>query len=110
MLDKTLDGELKLLRIREFNNDDVNGKPDSTDEDTPPNFSLANELRCSVKQTLVASDEIQVNVMQQSVGYWKWPNVVHIYGKRADAIKQILPQVSVVVGSCFKQFKLKESM
>ena len=41
--------------------------------------ALANELWCSVKQTLVASDEIQVNVMQKSVVYWKWPNVVDIY-------------------------------
>ena len=88
MLGKTLDGEFKLLRIRELDNDDVDDKPDSTesatDEDTPP---LANELWCSVERTLVASDEIQVNVMQKSVGYWKWPNVVDIYCKRADAIK-----------------------
>ena len=34
---------------------------------------------------MVASDEIQVNVMQNSVVYWKWPNVVDIYCKRADA-------------------------
>ena len=46
-----------------------------TDEDSPP---LANELWCSVERTLVASDEIQVNVMQKSVVYWKWPNVVDI--------------------------------
>ena len=51
--------------------------------------ALANELWCSVKRTLVASDEIQVNVMQKTVMYWKWPNVVHIYDKRADAIKII---------------------
>ena len=49
--------------------------------------ALANELWCSVERTLVASDEIQVNVMQKSVVYWKWPNVVDIYCKRADAIK-----------------------
>ena len=49
--------------------------------------ALANELWCSVVRTLVASDEIQVNVMQKSVVYWKWPNVVDIYCKRADAIK-----------------------
>ena len=48
---------------------------------------LANELWCSVERTLVASDEKQVNVMQKSVVYWKWPNVVDIYCKRADAIK-----------------------
>ena len=36
----TKDGEFKLLRIRELDNDDVDGKPDSTDEDTPPNFSI----------------------------------------------------------------------
>ena len=55
-----------------------------------------------MKQTLVASYEIQVNVMQKSVVYWKWPNVVDIYCKRADAIER---KVQVVVGSCFKQFK-----
>ena len=38
--------------------------------------ALAYELRCGVKRTLVASYEIQVNVMQKSVVYWKWPNVV----------------------------------
>ena len=31
MLGKTLDGEFKLLRIRELDNDDVDVKPDSTD-------------------------------------------------------------------------------
>ena len=31
MLDKTLVGEFKLLRIRELDNDDVDVKPDSTD-------------------------------------------------------------------------------
>ena len=51
--------------------------------------ALTNQLCCSVKQTLVASDEIQVNVMQKSVVYWKWPNVVDIYCKRADAINRI---------------------
>ena len=49
--------------------------------------ALTNELWCSVERTLVASDEIQVNVMQKSVMYWKWPNVVDIYCKRADAIQ-----------------------
>ena len=44
-------------------------------------------LWCSVKLTLVTSDEIQVNVMQKSVMYWKWPNVVDIYCKRVDAKK-----------------------
>ena len=29
-----------------------------------------------------------INVMQKSVVYWKWPNVVDIYCKRADAIKR----------------------
>ena len=55
--------------------------------------ALANELWCSVNRTLVASDEMQVNVMQKSVvtctGRRKWPNVVDIYCKRADAIKRI---------------------
>ena len=88
---QTSNGEFKLLHIRELDNDDVDGKPDSTYEDsTPPNFTaLANELWCSVERTLVASDEIQVNVMQKSVVYWKWPNVVDIYCKRANAIKRI---------------------
>ena len=42
MLGETSDGELKLLRIRELENDDVDGKPDSIqiNEDTPPNFSI----------------------------------------------------------------------
>ena len=40
MLVKKLDGEFKLLRIRELDTDDADGKPDSTDEDTPPNFSI----------------------------------------------------------------------
>ena len=54
--------------------------------------ALASELWCSVKRTLVASDEIKVNLMQKSVVYWnvwKWPNVVDIYWKSADAIKRI---------------------
>ena len=51
--------------------------------------ALANELWYRVKRTLVASDEIQGNVMQKSVVYWKWPNVVYIYCKRADATKRI---------------------
>ena len=51
--------------------------------------ALAYELWCGVKRTLVASYEIQVNVMQKSVVYRKWPNVVDIYCKRADAIKRI---------------------
>ena len=65
MLGKTLDGEFKLLRIRELDNDDVDVKPDSTDGDSPPNFSIGYKLWCSVERTLVASDEIQVNVMQE---------------------------------------------
>ena len=40
MLGKTLDGEFKLLRIKELDNDDVDVKPDSTDEDSPPNLSI----------------------------------------------------------------------
>ena len=40
MLGDTSDGEFKLLWIRELDNDDVDGNPDSTDEDTPPNFSI----------------------------------------------------------------------
>ena len=48
--------------------------------------ALAYELWCGVKLTL---DEIQVNMMQKSVVYWKWPNVVDIYCKCADTIKQI---------------------
>ena len=51
--------------------------------------ALANELWYKVKQTLVVSDEIQVNVMQKSVVYGKWSNVVDIYCKRAYAIKRI---------------------
>ena len=40
MLVKKLDGEFKLLHIKELDTDDVDGKPDSTDEDTPPSFSI----------------------------------------------------------------------
>ena len=40
MLSKTLDGEFKLLCISELDNDDVDVKPDSTDEDSPPNLSI----------------------------------------------------------------------
>ena len=54
LLGETLDSEFKLLRIRESNNDDVDGKPDSTDEDTHPNFSMAYELWCGVKRTSVS--------------------------------------------------------
>ena len=39
MLGETSDGEFILLRIRELDNDDVDSKPDPTDEDTRPNFS-----------------------------------------------------------------------
>ena len=37
---QTSDGEFKPLCIRELDNDDADGKPDSTDEDTPPNLSI----------------------------------------------------------------------
>ena len=40
MLGKTSDGEFKLLCIMELDNDDVDVKLDSTDDDTPPNFSI----------------------------------------------------------------------
>ena len=40
MLGVTSDGKFKPLHIRELDNDDVDGKPDSTDEDTPANFSI----------------------------------------------------------------------
>ena len=40
MLGETSDGEFKLLAIREFNNDDVDCKLDSADEETPSNFSI----------------------------------------------------------------------
>ena len=50
--------------------------------------ALANGLWCSVKRTWVASGEIQVNVMQESVVYWKLPNVVDIYCKRDDATRR----------------------
>ena len=50
MLGKTLDGEFKLLRIRELDNDDVDDKPDSTDEDSPPNLSIGQRvvMQCGV--------------------------------------------------------------
>ena len=40
MLGKTLE----LLRIRELDNDDVDVKPDSTDEDSPPNLSIGQRV------------------------------------------------------------------
>ena len=40
MLGVTSDGKFKPLRIMELDNDDVDGKPDSTDEDTPASFSI----------------------------------------------------------------------
>ena len=87
MLGETSAGEFKFLRIRELDNDDVDGKPDSTDEDTHPNFSIG--LWIVVRCEADIGHEIQVNVMQKSVVYWKWQNVVDIYCKRADAIKWI---------------------
>ena len=44
MLGKTLDGEFKHLRIKELDNDDVDVKPDSTDEDSPPNISIGQRV------------------------------------------------------------------
>ena len=44
MLGKTLDGEFKLLRIRELDNDDVDVKPDATDEDSPPNLIIGQQV------------------------------------------------------------------
>ena len=44
MLGKTLDGEFKLLRIRELDNDNADVKPDSTDEDSPPNLSIGQRV------------------------------------------------------------------
>ena len=58
MLGETSDGEFKLLHIWELDNDDVDDTPDSTDEDTHPNFSMAYELWCGVKRTSVSWYEI----------------------------------------------------
>ena len=44
MQGKTVDGEFKLMRIRELDNDDVDVKPDSTDEDSPPNLSIGQRV------------------------------------------------------------------
>ena len=41
---KLMDGEFKLLRIRELDNDDVDVKPDSTDDDSPPNLSIGQQV------------------------------------------------------------------
>ena len=68
MLGETSDGEFKLLRFKELDN----------------NY----ELLCGVKRTLT-SYEIQINVMQNIVAYQKWPNVVDIYCKRADTKNRI---------------------
>ena len=60
MLGKTSDGEFKLLCIRELDNDDVDDKPDSTDEDTQVSTLKHWPTSCG------ASDEIQFNVMEKS--------------------------------------------
>ena len=44
MLGITLDGEFKLLCIRESDNDDMDVKRDSTDEDSPPNLSIGQRV------------------------------------------------------------------
>ena len=85
MLGKTLDGEFKLLRIRELDNDDESVTLQMKNH--LQTSALANELWCSLERTLVTSDEIQVNVMQKSVVYWKWPNVVELYCKRVDGMQ-----------------------
>ena len=87
MLGKTLDVEFKLMRIRELDNDDVDVKPDSTDEDSPPNLSIGQWIVVQCGADIDCIGWNTVNVMQKSVVYWKWPNVVDIYCKRADAIK-----------------------
>ena len=89
MLGKTLDGEFKLLHIRELDNNNVDGRPDSTDEDSPPNLSIVQRVvvQCGADIGCIGWNTSQC-VMQKSVVYWKWPNVVDIYCKRADAIKQ----------------------
>ena len=73
MLGKTLDGEFKLLRIRELDNDDVDVKPDSTKfyDDSPPNLSIGQRVvvQCGVDIGCIGSNK--VNVMQKSVEYWK---------------------------------------
>ncbi len=73
--------------------------------------ALANELWCSVERTLVALDEIQVNVMQKSVVYWKWQNVVDIYCKHpADAIKIHVMPIShnqVLGQKCFRRTNVR---
>ena len=67
MLGKTSDGEFKLLRIRELDNVfNVDASLTLQMKIHIQTSALANELSCSVKGTLVASDEIQVNVMQKS--------------------------------------------
>ena len=91
MLGETSDGELKLLRIRELDNYDVDGKPDSTDEDTPPNFSIGLWIvvRCEADIGCIIWNASQCDAKECCVLESKWPNVADIYCKRADAIKQI---------------------
>ena len=64
MLGKTSDGEL-LLGIGELETMTLQMKIHLQTS------ALAYELWCSVKRTLVASDEMQVTVMQKSVVYGK---------------------------------------
>ena len=61
------DYELKRLRIREFDNHGWMGSLTLEIKTHIHTSACANEWCCSMKGTLVASDEIQVNVMQNSV-------------------------------------------
>ena len=83
MLGKTLDGEFKLLRIGELDNDDVDDQPDSTDEDSPPNLSIGRV----VVQCGADIGWIGWNTSQCDANECRVLNVVDIYCKRADAIK-----------------------
>ncbi len=44
MLAETWDGEFHVLRIRELDDDDVDGTPNHADEEKPPNFSVGQRV------------------------------------------------------------------
>ena len=60
-------GEFHLLHIRELDDDDVGGTPNSADEETPQTSALANELWCSIKGSgyLFGNDCFAGNIVLQ---------------------------------------------
>ena len=71
MLGETTDGAFHVMRIRELDEDDVDGKLSCADEETPPNFSIVQwvvgRIGCWEKSPgeIIGSikDEIQAHLM-----------------------------------------------